>query len=340
MLERRLTAGRLAWAMGLTVLLALSSLLWAVLVGGVDLDAAAVWEGLGNDRLILLQVRLPRVLLAAMVGGGLAASGAALQPMLRNPLASPDILGVSGGAALAAVAGLAFLPSATGGFGAAVLPAVAFAGACVASLLVYRLSLVGGRLEPYTQVLVGVIFNTFCASLILLIHAVADLSRSHSISFWLMGGIPIQPYPVLWLVLGLSAVGAAVLVAEARALNLMALGDAAAEHLGVELASSRRRVFLASALVVGSAVSLSGIITFVGLIVPHLLRVTFGSDNRLLLPAAIPAGAAFLVACDALARWVIAPAELPVGAITAMAGGPFFIYLLRRRVQANTELGL
>jgi iron complex transport system permease protein len=150
-----------------------------------------------------------------------------------------------------------------------------------------------------------------------------------------MGGIAIHPFPVLALVGAATALGATVLVREARSLDLLALGDETAELLGVDLAASRRRVFAASALLVGSVVSLTGVITFVGLIVPHVLRRMLGSDNRLLVPASIFGGAAFLVLCDAVARSAVAPAELPVGAITAMTGGPFFIYLIRRRVRGG-----
>jgi iron complex transport system permease protein len=275
------------------------------------------------------------VLLAAIVGAALAVSGAALQPTLRNPLASPDIIGVSGGAALAAVAALAFAPAGSSNW---FVPFAAFAGAALASALVYRLSQVHGRLEPYTQILIGVIFNTFAASLILLISAVVDLARSHSIVFWLMGGIAVHPDPVLALVSAFVVTGALVLVREARTLDLLALGDETAEHLGVDLGASRRRVFAAASLMVGAVVSLTGVISFVGLIVPHVLRRVFGSDNRLLVPAAALGGAAFLVLCDAVARRAIAPAELPVGAITAMTGGPFFIYLLRRSASRGRDL--
>jgi iron complex transport system permease protein len=322
-------------ALGGLLLLALACALIGLMTGAVALDAREVFASTGTDRLILLQVRLPRVLLAAIVGAALAVSGAALQPTLRNPLASPDIIGVSGGAALAAVAALALLPVAGSEW---LVPVAAFAGAALSSALVYRLSLVRGRLEPYTQILIGVIFNTFAASLILLISAVVDLARSHSIVFWLMGGIAVQPYPVLALVTGFVVVGTAVLLREARTLDLLALGDETAEHLGVDLGASRRRVFAAASLMVGAVVALTGVITFVGLIVPHLLRRVLGSDNRLLVPAAALGGAAFLVLCDAVARRAMAPAELPVGAITAMTGGPFFIYLLRRDAARGRDL--
>lgn len=326
--QARLTRRRLASGILATLALAALAILWGLSVGAVELHPSALLAE-GSTRTIFLQLRLPRVLLAALVGGALAIAGAALQPTLRNPLASPDIIGVSGGAALAAVTALAFLPAAP--FGLATVPACAFAGAAGAGALVYRLSLVRGRIEPYTQILVGVIFNTFAASVILLISAVVDLVRSNSIVFWLMGGITIQPYPVILVVAVLVATGATALLREARALDLLALGDETAEHLGVDVEATRRRVFAAASLLVGSVVAMSGIVSFVGLIVPHVLRRTLGSDSRLLLPAAFLGGAAFLVSCDALARWVVAPHELPVGAITALTGGPFFVYLLRRR---------
>jgi len=325
----RLTSRR--WAAGVATCAALlfAAILIGVSIGSVPLDFSALGEA-GTARTILMQLRIPRVLLAALVGAALAVAGAALQPTLRNPLASPDIIGVSGGAALAAVAAIAFLP--LGALAQTLVPLAAFGGAVGASALVYRLSLVNGRLEPYTQILVGVIFNTFAASVILMISAVVDLHRSHSIVFWLMGGIAIHPYGILLVVAAFVGLGALLLVGQSRSLDLLALGDETAEHLGVDLVRSRRRVFVASSLLVGAVVSLTGIISFVGLIVPHVVRRVFGSDNRLVVPASFLAGGAFLVLCDALARWVIAPRELPVGAITAMTGGPFFIYLLRRRM--------
>ncbi|RMF20966.1 MAG: iron ABC transporter permease, partial [Deltaproteobacteria bacterium] len=258
----------MAWGLAACLLAAVVAAAVGLLTGSVRLDPAALLAGRAPDATIFVQVRLPRVLLALLVGGALAVSGAALQPTLRNPLASPDIIGVSGGAALAAVLALAAGADVAGAF----LPLVAFGGAVVSTALVYRLSLVRGRLEPVTQVLVGVIFNTFAASLILLSSAVVDLSRSHSIVFWLMGGIAVYPYGVLGVAAVLVVVGSLVLVRDAPALNLLALGDEAAEHLGVELGAVRRRVFGASALLVGAVVSLTGVITFVGLIVPHVLR--------------------------------------------------------------------
>ncbi|HYC00095.1 MAG TPA: iron ABC transporter permease [Candidatus Limnocylindrales bacterium] len=307
-----------------------------VIIGSVPVDFAAALADAGTARTILLDLRLPRVMLAGLVGAALAVSGAALQPALRNPLASPEIIGVSGGAALAAVAALALLPAAT--LTQNIVPLISFVGAAASMLLVYQLAHVRGRLDPYAQVLIGVIFNTFAAALILLIHALVDLNRSHSIVFWMMGGIAIEPYPVIALVAVVVALAAAALAADAHSLNLLSLGDDTARNLGVATDAVRRRVFVASSLLVGAVVALCGIITFAGLVVPHVLRRMLGSDNRLLIPASFFGGAAFLIACDALARWVSAPAELPVGAITALTGAPFFVYLLRRRPWRDESL--
>ncbi|MFT4569596.1 MAG: iron complex transport system permease protein [Hyphomicrobiaceae bacterium] len=325
----RLTPKRWALGMGGALAAAAVALVVGAAVGSVPLSLTSLIADEGFARTLLFDLRLPRVLLAAVVGGALAVSGSALQSTLRNPLASPEIIGVSGGAAFAAVAALAFLPAAWLVPGA--VPLAAFVGATVSTVLVFRLAHVGGRLDPYSQVLIGVIFNTFAAALILLVHAVVDVGRSHSIIFWLMGGISIESYETVALAAAMVGIAATILVREAPSLNLLALGDESASYLGVDVDRVRRRVFGASALLVGAVVSLCGIITFAGLIVPHGLRRLVGSDNRLLVPASLPAGAAFLVACDALARWVVAPGEIPVGAVTALAGGPFFVYLLRRK---------
>lgn len=333
----RLTPARLGLGLAATLAAAVAAMVVALGIGSVAIDFGALVAGDAGARTIFFDLRLPRVLLAAVVGAALAVSGAALQPTLRNPLASPEIIGVSGGAAIAAVLALAFLPP--GAMSAGLVPVIAFAGATASSLLVFRLAHVRGRLDPTTQVLVGVTFNTFAAALILLVHALVDLKRSHSIVFWMMGGIAIEPYPVVALAALLVVAATAVLLREARALDLLALGDEAAKALGADADAVRRRVFLASSLLVGAVVSLCGIITFAGLVVPHVLRRLLGSDNRLLLPASFFGGAAFLVACDALARWVAAPAELPVGAITALAGAPYFIFLLRRGRHRQGGLG-
>jgi iron complex transport system permease protein len=279
---------------------------------------------------IVLEIRLPRALLAALVGAGLATAGALLQALLQNPLADPYVLGISGGAALAGVAALAL----GGGFwlGAAAVPLVAFAGALGASLLLYAIAAAGGRAPAHSLLLTGVVFNAFASSVIVFVTSAADLSRVASVFLWLIGSVRLVQ-PALLAGVALSfALGLGLALREAYTLNLLAQGDETATHLGVDVPRTRRRVLAATALMIGASVAVSGLIGFVGLIVPHLLRLTIGSDHRVLVPASALAGAAFLVAADTLARVVLAPIELPVGALTALIGGPLFLVLLRREL--------
>ncbi|MGH2901197.1 MAG: FecCD family ABC transporter permease, partial [Solirubrobacteraceae bacterium] len=272
----------------------------------------------------------PRALLAALVGAGLATAGALLQALLQNPLADPYVLGISGGAALGGVAALAL----GGSFwlGGAAVPLVAFAGALGASLLLYAVAVAGGRAPAHSLLLTGVVFNAFASSLIVFVTSAADLSRVAGVFLWLIGSVRLVEPPLLVGVAVLFAVGMAIALRHAYALNLIAQGDETASHLGVDVPGTRRHVLAASALMIGASVSVSGLIGFVGLIVPHLLRLTIGSDHRTLVPASALAGAAFLVVADTLARIVLAPVELPVGALTALVGGPLFLVLLRREL--------
>ncbi|MEX2204754.1 MAG: iron ABC transporter permease [Myxococcota bacterium] len=279
---------------------------------------------------IVFEIRLPRALLAALVGAGLATAGALLQALLQNPLADPYVLGISGGAALGGVAALA----AGLGFwlGGAAVPLVAFAGALGASLLLYAVAATGGRAPSHSLLLTGVVFNAFASSLIVFVTSASDLSRVASVFLWLIGSVRLVEPALLGGVALLFAVGLAIALRHAYALNLLAQGDETASYLGVDVPRVRRQVLAATALMIGASVAVSGLIGFVGLIVPHLLRLTVGSDHRTLVPASALAGAAFLVSADTLARWVLAPIELPVGALTALVGGPLFLVLLRREL--------
>jgi iron complex transport system permease protein len=279
---------------------------------------------------IVLEIRLPRAVLAALVGAGLATAGALLQALLQNPLADPYVLGISGGAALGGVAALAV----GGGFwlGGAAVPLVSFAGALGASLLLYAVAAAGGRAPAHSLLLTGVVFNAFASSLIVFVTSAADLSRVASVFLWLIGSVRLVEPALLAGVAALFGLGLAIAMHHAYALNLIAQGDETASHLGVDVPRTRRHVLAASALMIGASVAVSGLIGFVGLIVPHLLRLTVGSDHRTLVPASALAGAAFLVSADTLARVVLAPVELPVGALTALIGGPLFLVLLRREL--------
>jgi len=288
----------------------------------------AVADHASPDYAILIGVRIPRVLMGAAVGAVLAAAGVALQALVRNPLAEGGILGISGGGAFGAIVAMVLCSRLPGVD--ELVPLAAFAAALISTGAVYRLAQLEGRLEPFTLLLVGVIFNAFWGAAIMLVNSVVNFYFTHSIIFWLMGSFEAPTYREVAMVATLGCAGFIFLMWHARDMNILSLGDGEAIELGVDVDGVRRAIFIATSVMIGAAVSVSGIISFVGLIVPHVLRIAFGADHRLLLPASLLAGAAFTVAADLLARTAIAPAELPVGAITALCGGPFFIYVLRR----------
>lgn len=310
----------------------------AIAVGGsamvgsehIDLWRALFGGGADNiDAVILFRIRLPRALMGMAVGGALAGAGTVLQALLRNPLAEPHLLGVSGGAAFGGV--LALIIAGTGGvLPAFLVPVGAFAGALTTMLIVYRLGTVHGRLQPYTFLLAGVVCNAFTGALIMALNALADFFQAHGILFWLMGSLQVQSY---WLVVASAlyvTIGVLWLLRYTREFNVMSLGEESAAQLGVAVGRTRRAAFTLSSLLVGAAVSVSGMIGFVGLIVPHVTRLLIGADYRLLLPASVLVGGAFLVVADTVARSAFGATEIPVGVVTALCGGPFFIYLLRR----------
>ncbi len=302
----------------------------AIALVGALAASLLVGSAANPTREIVLEIRLPRALLAALVGAGLATAGALLQALLQNPLADPYVLGISGGAALGGVAALAL----GGGlwFGSAAVPIVAFVGALGASLLLYAVAAAGGRAPAHSLLLTGVVFNAFASSLIVFATSAADLARVAGVFLWLIGSIRLVEPALLAAVAVLFALGLAIALRFAYALNLIAQGDETASHLGVDVPSVRRWLLAGTALMIGASVSVSGLIGFVGLIVPHVLRLWIGSDHRTLVPASALAGALFLVVADTLARIVLAPTELPVGALTALVGGPVFLVLLRREL--------
>jgi iron complex transport system permease protein len=282
------------------------------------------------DAAILLVARLPRVLLGALVGGSLAVCGAVFQSMLRNALATPFTLGVSAGGALGAV--LAIKIGFTGAaWGVGGIPAAAFAGSALTIAGVWSLARTRGALPVTTLLLAGVTVNLFLSSVILFIHYLADFAESYQMVRWLMGGLDIVEMGVVLRVLPFVVVGVGALLWRARDYNVLSAGDESAAALGVDVRRLQRLTFLAASLAVGAVVSAAGPIGFVGLIVPHLVRLVTGPDHRVVLPVSFLLGAAFLITCDTVARTVIAPAELPVGVITALCGGPFFLWLLKSR---------
>lgn len=331
----RLTAERARTILGMLAAAFVASVLAAAMIGGVRLSFARALDFSHPDApdfVIFFRTRVPRVLLGAVVGGGLAAAGAALQALLRNPLASPDVIGITGGASIGAIFVLAFGVS---GPAWILVPGAAFAASLATLAAILRLSTVHGRLNPYSLLLVGVIVNTVAAAAIMLVTVLVDSLRAQGVLVWLTGTLSQRPYPLVALVTALTVGPTLLLWKNAQSLNLLALGEETATQLGADVAQVRRSSFLAAALIVGAAVSVSGIVGFVGLIVPHCLRLALGSDQRLLIPASFLGGGIFLVLADALARTMVAPTEIPVGVLTALCGGPFFIFLLRRQEEGR-----
>lgn len=274
---------------------------------------------------VLLAIRVPRVLVAILVGGALAVAGAGLQGVFRNPLADPGIIGTASGAALGAVGAIWLgVPGRLG------IPAAAFAGALVATVAVYASARFQGRTEVVTLVLTGIAINAIAGAGIGMIRYLADDDQLRSITFWGLGSVAGGRWADLAVLGPVVLTGVLLAPRWARALDLFSLGEAEAEHLGVDTERTRLGVIAASALLTGAAVSVAGVIGFVGLVVPHLIRLTVGPGHRLLLPASALGGASLLLLADLAARTVAAPAELPLGVLTALVGGPFFLWLLQR----------
>jgi iron complex transport system permease protein len=340
--RRGLTPARVLGLSGAFLLLLLASFMLAFSFGEWTLSLPEAFTLPGStSHLIFWSVRLPHVLLAAIVGAGLAASGSTLQGVLRNPLADPFILGVSGGAALGATLAIALglarveevAPGLGGGLARISAPALfAFLGAAAAMLFVLAVSRGHGSRAPYAVLLTGVIFNTFAAAAITLIKTLSGREQLEAILSWLAGNLSTEKPGTLVLSALLQAAAIGVMVALSGQLNLLTLGDEDAGSLGVSVARTRRWLLLAASASVAGAVTLSGLVGFVGLVVPHLLRLILGPDQRLLVPLSALGGAVFLVLADLLARLLfpLFNDTLPVGVVTALLGGPLFLALLYR----------
>lgn len=285
-------------------------------------------ESAGVSSIILLHVRLPRIVLAFLVGGSLAAVGVGLQALLRNPLAEPYVLGISSGAAFGATLGILL---GIGGTVAGFLPLWAFLGGLFSIFVVYRISVAYRMLSVHTLLLAGVILNALFAALIMFAVSIADPTRAFNMMMWLMGTLIAPEYStLLWLGLFLGT-GGCLLFWLARPLNILTMGEETARALGVEIERVKKLIFVVAALMTGAVVSIAGLIGFVGMVVPHAVRMLVGADHRLLLPASGLVGGMFLMVADTVARTVLSPTELPVGVVTALIGGPIFIYLLVKR---------
>jgi iron complex transport system permease protein len=320
----------------IAVLLAagLVSLAGALLVGSYAIAPGEVWArltgtggGTGGD--IVLGLRLPRALAAFAVGGLLALAGALLQVLLRNPLADPYVLGVSGGAAVGALSAMLF------GLPLIFIHGGSFLGALAAMLTVFGLARGDGSWTQSRLLLTGVIVAAGCGAGVALILSVAPEQKLHGMLFWLMGDLSHAGSP--WPALAVAAVGLTLVMPIARDLNLLARGDLVASSLGVRVRVLRAAIYALGSLLTAVAVTTTGSVGFIGLVVPHLVRLAIGNDQRVLLPAATLAGGALLVVADTLARTVVAPQQLPVGVLTALLGVPVFLYLLSRQPKGGRE---
>ncbi len=317
----------------LGVAIVLGVLFGSVPIGPSDLTAVLLGGGDPGHRDIILQLRLPRVLLATFVGAGLAVAGATLQALLRNPLAEPYILGISGGASVGAVTVLALGLAAAGSW---MMPLAAFAGAVGAIVLVFRVATATGRgMDVRVLLLAGVVIAAFFTACIAFILSVSSARTVQSAVLWIMGSFAGADWGDVATVAGYTLPAIAVLVAIARPLNLMSIGEETAQYLGADVEGVKRLALGVAALLTAAGVAVSGVIGFVGLVVPHAVRLAVGSDYRALLPLAALAGAAFLTLADLVARVALAPAEIPVGVITAFVGVPLFLVLLRRSLGAR-----
>lgn len=278
---------------------------------------------------ILLQIRAPRVLLAAAVGSSLAVAGAVFQGLFRNPMADPYVIGISSGAALGAVfAMLGGYSFAVGGFGA--VPLFAFAGGIITIVLVYSMARIGRVVPVMTLLLAGIAVSAFLSALVSLLTYFAG-EKLHMVVFWLMGGLGGATWYQVRVMMPYALIGYICVSIFSRDLNALLLGEETAGHLGVDTEKVKKILLTGASLLVAAAVSTSGIIGFVGLVVPHFVRLAAGPDHRFLIPASALLGASLLIATDTLARTIIAPTELPVGIITALIGAPMFVYLLKKR---------
>jgi iron complex transport system permease protein len=335
-----LTLTGLALLLGIIVLLAVGIGAVSITpqqVVSILLDETGIPTGIEfaeRQRAVLMVIRLPRVVLGVLIGAALAVSGAAIQGLFRNPLADPGLIGISSGSALAAaltiVLGNGLLSGVVALLGDLALPLAAFSGGLLTTLLIYRLATSGGRTQVATMLLAGIAINAIAGAGIGLMTFIANDDQLRDITFWSLGSLGRASWPNIGAMLPLVLIALLPLLMLSRPLNALLLGEAEAGHLGVDVQRIKTLVVLAVALAVGAGVAVAGIIGFVGLVVPHLLRLMAGPDHRIVLPGAALLGAALLVGTDLLARTIAVPAEVPIGIMTALVGGPFFLWLLLR----------
>ena len=334
--------GRIYGILGLLILLVVMAAL-AITIGSVEIpflttsgillsrlpfiDMTPTWASALET--IILEIRLPRIILAGIVGAALAIAGATYQGLFRNPLADPYLIGVAQGAALGAVIGF-LLPSTWHVMGIGIIPVFAFTGALFSTAIVYGLSRVGRTVPVATLILAGVALGALLGSIVSYL-IISSEEKMHGILFWLMGSFSMSQWTEVKIVLPYVVVGIVVILLYARPLNVMQLDEEQAQQLGINVERVKLVLLIAATLITAAAVSFVGTIGFVGIIIPHTVRLIWGADHRFLLPLSVLTGATFLIIADLIARTVLAPAEIPIGVITALCGAPFFLYLLRRR---------
>lgn len=322
----------------------LATAVWSVSMGSTEISIGSVWGIISSkipfvqwiaatgwqetDEVIVWQIRMPRVFLAGLVGMGLAVAGAAFQGVLRNPLADPYTLGISSGAALGAALGI--ILGWQGAMGVWTLPVMAFTTALATMAMVFRFAFKNRNSGMETLILAGVVVQSFAGALLTFILAISS-DKMQQIIYWLLGSVAMAKWEHGLMVLPIVILGTLLIWMYARELNILALGEQSAQHIGVPVNRVRLTLLFAASMITGAVVSLSGTIGFVGLVVPHIMRQIVGNDHRILIPVSALSGAVLLIAADTLARTVMEPQELPIGAITAFLGAPFFGYLLMRR---------
>ncbi|RMG78462.1 MAG: iron ABC transporter permease [Chloroflexi bacterium] len=327
-----LLAGVVLLAVGIGAVQISPSQVIAILLDKLGINSGVAFEE--RQEVVLMIIRLPRVVMGVLIGGSLAVSGAAIQGLFRNPLADPGLIGISSGAALAAALMIVLGGSVFSGLiallGDMALPLAAFAGGVLTTLLIYRLASVNGRTRVATMLLAGIAVNAVAGAGIGMMVFIANDDQLRDITFWSLGSLGRASWDTVAIMLPFLLLALVPLPFLARSLNALLLGEVEAQHLGVNVERVKTLVVLMVALAVGAGVAMTGIIGFVGLVVPHLVRLIAGPDHRIVLPGALLLGATLLVSADLLARTIAVPAEVPIGIVTALVGGPFFLWLLLR----------
>lgn len=330
-------------------LLVLISILISVCLGAVKISPGQVWSmllfnsGLANTKLytdqqwlVLINLRLPRIVMGILIGSGLAVAGASIQGLFRNPLAEPGLIGVSSGATLFATLTIVFgsrLLAGAGNYGYYLLSAAAFTGAMLTTLLVYRMAMHRGITKITSLLLTGIAMNAFAFALTGLLTYISTDEQLRNITFWSLGSLGGASWTAVFSILPFIIIPVAILSVMGKAFNALALGEVQAAHLGFHTHRIKYLVVILSTLIVGASVAAAGMIGFIALVIPHLLRLGVGADNRFILPGSALLGAALLSLADLLSRTIVAPAELPIGVVTALAGSPVFIYMISSQLK-------